>query len=243
MVRGEGDAVPDVSLFQLDGGSVRALGSGELLRGRRVVVFALPGAFTPTCSSQHLPRFEELAPSLRAQGVDDILCISVNDPFVLEEWQRNQGLRQVRLLSDGNGEFTAAMGLLLDQHDLGLGQRSRRYSMLVNNGVIEKLLLEPEESGDPYTVSDADTMLDHLASGAARPPRIALLSKPGCPYCAKARALLEEHHLPFEDIALNDAIRARVIGAIAGASTTPQVFIDGTRIGGSEELERYLSER
>lgn len=238
----EGARVPQARLHRLENGEPRPIDSQELFApGRTVVAFALPGAFTPTCSSQHLPRYEELAPTLRAQGVDAVVCLSVNDPFVMSEWGRNQGLHQVQLIADGNAEFAQAMGMLLDDRALGMGLRSRRYSMLVRDGRIDKLFVEPDEPGDPYTVSDADTMLDYLAPGCRRPSRVAIFTKPGCPHCARAKRLLEEHGLAYEEIALDDARRARLLAAVAGAATAPQVFIDGRHIGDSGALEAWLA--
>lgn len=225
----------------MDDGEVRALPAAELFDGRTVIVFALPGAFTPTCSSQHLPRFEELAPQFRAHGVDDIVCLSVNDPFVMAEWGKNQNLREVRLVSDGNGEFARGMGMLLDHRDLGMGERSRRYSMLVRDGRIEKMFVEPDRPGDPFEISDADTLFRHLAPDAPQPPHIALITKAGCPHCARARELLGQRGLAYTELPLTDAVRARVLAAVAGEQTAPQVFVDGRRIGGVEALERYLS--
>jgi peroxiredoxin (alkyl hydroperoxide reductase subunit C) len=138
----------------------------EIFAGKKVVVFSLPGAFTPTCSSNHLPRYEELYDEFRAQGVDAIYCISVNDAFVMFQWGKQQGAKNVKLLPDGNGEFTRAMGMLVDKSNLGFGTRSWRYSMLVDDMNIEKVFAE-EGMGDncptdPFEVSDADTMLAYL---------------------------------------------------------------------------------
>ncbi|WP_084196853.1 glutathione peroxidase [Solimonas soli] len=235
--------IPDCALRVRRDGHWQAVRSTALFAGRRVVVFALPGAFTPTCSSQHLPRYEELAPLMRRHGVDAVFCVSVNDPFVMDEWGRNQGVREVQLLSDGNGEFTSAMGMLLDARALGLGRRSRRYSMLVRDGVVERLFAERDADGDPYEVSDADTMLGCLAPQAPRPPRIVVFAKPGCPYCAAARRALDGAGLRYENIELPDAKRARVLGALGVRPTAPQVFADGERIGGSEELAGWLRRR
>ncbi|MBU6250514.1 MAG: peroxiredoxin [Cyanobacteria bacterium REEB417] len=142
------------------------LSSDALFAGRRVVVFSLPGAFTPTCSSNHLPRYEELDAEFRAQGVDQIICVSVNDAFVMFQWGRHVGAKNVFLLPDGNGEFTRKMGMLVDKSNLGFGLRSWRYSMLVNDGLIEKIFVEPGFEDhcpvDPFEVSDADTMLAFL---------------------------------------------------------------------------------
>ncbi|WP_008308428.1 peroxiredoxin [Leptolyngbya sp. PCC 6406] len=143
----------------------------EIFGGKRVVVFSLPGAFTPTCSSTHLPRYEELYEDIKAQGVDEILCISVNDAFVMFQWGKAQGADKVVLLPDGNGEFTRKMGMLVDKSNLGFGLRSWRYSMVVNDGAIEKIFIEPDFSDncptDPFEVSDADTMLTYLKSAKA----------------------------------------------------------------------------
>jgi glutaredoxin-like protein len=239
----EGAAIPQATLRWLEQGQLSEIATRELFANRNVVVFALPGAFTPTCSSQHLPQYEELVPNLRAAGVDEVLCIAVNDAFVMAEWGTQQQVRDVRLLADGNGEFTDAMGMLLDGSAKGLGRRSRRYSMLVRKGHIEKIFAEADEEGDPFKVSDAATMLRYLAPDQQQPPHIALLSKPGCPFCAHARALLDEHGLRYTDVPLPDAARARVLAAMAGAITAPQVFADGQLIGGSEQLEAWLKQR
>ena len=160
----EGKLVPDVVFHTRENDQWVDVSSQELFAGRTVVLFALPGAFTPTCSANHLPRFDELAPAIREHGVDEILCLSVNDAFVMNAWAKHQGAANVRMLPDGNGEFTAAMGMLVDKSSLGFGKRSWRYSMLVRDGVIEKMFIEPQVEGDPYEVSDADTMLRYLES-------------------------------------------------------------------------------
>lgn len=140
----------------------------DLFAGKRVIVFSLPGAFTPTCSTSHLPRYEALYDEFQAHGIDSIVCISVNDAFVMFQWGKNMGAERVFLLPDGNGEFTRKMGMLVDKANLGFGMRSWRYSMLVNDGVIEKMFVEPEFGDncptDPFEVSDADTMLNYLKS-------------------------------------------------------------------------------
>jgi peroxiredoxin len=140
--------------------------SDDLFGGRRVVLFALPGAFTPTCSSNHLPRYEELHQEFMDQGIDQIICLSVNDAFVMFQWGKHVGAHNVLLLPDGNAEFTRKMGMLVDRSNLGFGLRSWRYSMLVNDGVIEKAFIEDHFSDncpvDPFEVSDADTMLAYL---------------------------------------------------------------------------------
>jgi thioredoxin-dependent peroxiredoxin len=138
----------------------------DIFGGKKVVVFSLPGAFTPTCSTSHLPRYEELYNEFKALGVDEIYCLSVNDAFVMYQWGLKQGAKNVKLLPDGNGEFSKAMGMLVDKSNLGFGMRSWRYSMLVNDYKVEKVFSEEgfidNCPTDPFEVSDADTMLNYL---------------------------------------------------------------------------------
>ena len=140
--------------------------TADIFGGKKVIVFSLPGAFTPTCSSNHLPRYDELYDEFKAQGIDEIVCVSVNDTFVMFKWGREQGNKNIFLLPDGNAEFTRKMGMLVDKSNLGFGMRSWRYSMLVNDGAIEKMFVEPDFGDncptDPFEVSDADTMLAYL---------------------------------------------------------------------------------
>lgn len=142
------------------------LTTDELFANKKVVIFSLPGAFTPTCSTSHLPRYEALYEEFKAQGVDEVVCLSVNDAFVMYQWGLKQGRKNVFLLPDGNGEFTRKMGMLVDKSNLGFGMRSWRYSMLVDNKKIVKAFVEPDYGDncptDPFEVSDADTMLNYL---------------------------------------------------------------------------------
>lgn len=142
--------------------------SDDIFKGKKVVLFALPGAFTPTCSTSHLPRYEELYEEFTANGVDAIVCLSVNDAFVMYQWGLHQGAKNVYLLPDGSGTFSRHMGALVDKDNLGFGMRSWRYSMLVEDRKITKMFSEAGFSDncgtDPFEVSDADTMLNHLKS-------------------------------------------------------------------------------
>ena len=215
--------------------------SAEIFSGKTVVVFSLPGAFTPTCSSSHVPRYNQLSPLFRSKGVDEIVCVSVNDAFVMNEWKVDQKADNVTFLPDGNGDFTAAMGMLVNKDELGFGRRSWRYSMLVRDGVIEKMFIEPEQPGDPYEVSDADTMLDYLAPGAEKPLNVSIMTRKGCPYCVRAKGLLRDAGIEYEELVLNRDYTDRSLRAIANAATFPQVFIDGTHIGGAGDLETWLT--
>jgi len=144
------------------------LTTAEIFENKKVVVFSLPGAFTPTCSTSHLPRYEELYDEFRAQGVDAIICVSVNDAFVMYQWGQQQGAENVFLLPDGSGEFTRKMGMLVCKDNLGFGMRSWRYSMFVDNRNVEQMFVEEGFDDncptDPFEVSDADTMLEYLKS-------------------------------------------------------------------------------
>jgi len=239
----EGQTVPDVSLRVRRDGEWKTLTTDEVFAGKNVIVFSLPGAFTPTCSSTHLPRYNELAPVFRAKGIDAIVCVAVNDPFVMEEWGKDQEAENVLLLPDGNGAFTEAMGLLVDKSDLNFGKRSWRYSMLVRDRKIEKMFLEPQKPGDPFEVSDADTMLRYLDPDPKLPEQVAILTREGCSFCAQAKKMLSEAGIDYAEIALPHTIRSKALGAIARAQTVPQVFVDGELIGGSEALQKFLAER
>ena len=216
--------------------------TAEIFNNKKVIVFALPGAFTPTCSSSHLPRYNELAPVFKEQGVDDIVCLSVNDAFVMNAWAADQGSSNITFLPDGNGEFSAGMGMLVDKLDLGFGKRSWRYSMLVENGVIIKQFIEADKPGDPFEVSDADTMLNYLAPDAAIPKRVSILTKPGCPHCKRAKDVLTENAYIYEEIELGSGgVSYSSLAAISGRLTTPQIYIDGQHIGGSEDLDTWIA--
>jgi glutaredoxin-like protein len=232
----EGKRVPQVTFRTRVDNDWRNVTTDEIFRDKTVAVFSLPGAFTPTCSSTHLPRYNELAPAFRASGVDAIVCVSMNDPFVMEEWARDQECANVLLLPDGNGEFTAGMGMLVDKSDLGFGKRSWRYSMLVRDGVVEKMFIEPQKPGDPFEVSDADTMLAYLNPKAKKPDQVAIFTREGCSYCTKAKALLKNLGYDYAEVPLDHRIRTKVIGAVTGKGTVPQIFINGRYIGGYEEL-------
>lgn len=237
----EGQRVPAATFRTRVDSDWRDLSSSDVFDGKTVVVFSLPGAFTPTCSSSHVPRFDQLAQAFSNCGVDDVVCISVNDAFVMNEWKESQGAESVTFLPDGNGEFTEKMGMLVDKQDLGFGKRSWRYSMLVRDGVIEKMFIEPTQPGDPYEVSDADTMLRYLAPSEPAPVDVAVLSRDGCPHCARAKGLLRDAGIEFEALELNKQYSDRTLRAIADATSLPQVFINGEKIGGADELEAWLS--
>jgi len=238
----EGQHVPNVTFKTRRDFEWVDLTSNDVFAGKSVVVFSLPGAFTPTCSSSHVPRYNQLAPKFKELGIDEIICISVNDAFVMAEWQQSQNADRVSFLPDGNGEFTDGMGLLVGKENLGFGKRSWRYSMLVRDGVVEKMFIEPEEPGDPFKVSDADTMLKYLDPAVQMPHDVTIFSRPGCPFCAKAKGLLRDAGIEFEELVLNRDYTDQTLRAVVVETSYPQIFIDGQHIGGSDDLEAWLEE-
>jgi peroxiredoxin len=155
-----GDALPKVNFMTPTADGPAPISTDDVFKGKRVALFAVPGAFTPTCSAKHLPGFKEHAAELKAKGVDTIACVSVNDVFVMKAWAKDQGVEgQILMLADGNGEFTHALGLEMDGSKFGLGQRSQRYSLVAKDGVVEKLNIE---AGGEFKVSAADYMLAQL---------------------------------------------------------------------------------
>ena len=239
----EGKPVPQVTFKTRSDNQWLDVSTDDVFKGRTVVVFSLPGAFTPTCSSTHLPRYNELVATFKANGVDQIVCLAVNDAFVMNQWKLEQQVQDIALLPDGNGEFTAGMGMLVDKSNIGFGRRSWRYSMLVRNGVIEKMFIEPASTGDPLEVSDADTMLKYINPQAVVPEPVAIFAKPGCPHCARAKALLDAGGYRYDEIRLGQGISSSTLRAVSGSGTWPQVFIGGRLIGGADELEAHLAAR
>jgi glutaredoxin/glutathione-dependent peroxiredoxin len=155
-----GDRLPNVTVIQATADGPNPIGVEELFKGKKVALFAVPGAFTPTCSAKHLPGFKEQAGAIRAKGVDMIACLSVNDAFVMRAWGESQKVGDdIVMLADGNGEFTKAVGLELDAARFGMGPRSQRYSMIIDDGVVKELNVE---AGGEFRVSAADYLLAQL---------------------------------------------------------------------------------
>ena len=156
----EGDRLPDATFMTYGPEGPRPITTDEVFKGKRVALLAVPGAFTPTCSAKHLPGFKEKAAELRGKGIDAIACVSVNDVFVMKAWGQDQGVGEdIIMLADGNGAFTRDIGLDMDSSKFGMGPRSQRYSMIVNDGVVEKLNVE---EGGEFRVSSADYMMAQL---------------------------------------------------------------------------------
>jgi len=237
----EGQSVPSVTFKTRHNDQWLDVTTEQLFANKTVVLFSLPGAFTPTCSSTHLPRYNELAGVFKQNGVDEIVCLSVNDTFVMNAWLSDQDAQNITVIPDGNGEFTQGMGMLVDKQAIGFGKRSWRYAMLVKNGVIEKMFIEPEKDGDPFEVSDADTMLNYINKDAQAPADVSLFTKAGCPHCARAKTLLTEKGMRFEEIVVGQDVSLLSLRAMSGNTTVPQIFIAGQHIGGADELEAHFT--
>ena len=154
-----GEKLPNATFMKMGPDGPQPMSTDDVFAGKRVALFAVPGAFTPTCSAKHLPGFVEKAAMLKARGIDDIACVSVNDVFVMGAWGQQAGSEDVNMLADGNGEFAKAIGLELDGSGFGMGQRSQRYAMVVDDGTVEKLFIEaPGE----FKVSSAEHMLSEI---------------------------------------------------------------------------------
>ena len=167
-MRTEGYTIPEVQFQFREKGEFVTRTSSELFNGKRVIIFSLPGAFTPTCSAYQLPGFEEKYEDFIGSGIDDIYCISVNDGFVMNAWAQDQNIKNVKLIPDGNAYFTRSMGMLVNKSNLGFGDRSWRYAMVVDNGVITKLFVEEgmrdNADSDPYEASTPDKVLDYVSA-------------------------------------------------------------------------------
>lgn len=239
----EGKPVPDVELAELSNGKVEKFRSKDLFKGKRIILFALPGAFTPTCSTAHVPGYVAQLKEFRDSGVDDIVCLSVNDPFVMEAWHQSEKAQGVHFVADPFAEFTRAMGMDIDNRDALLGVRSWRYSMFVEDGTIRKMFIEPDVPGDPFEVSDADTMLKYLSPDRKSIGPVLVLARHGCRHCQRAKELLKQQGVPFDAVYLGDELSMQGVKAASGTATVPQVFIDGKLVGGADQLEKFFAQR
>ncbi|GGC23268.1 peroxiredoxin [Novosphingobium marinum] len=154
-----GDKLPDVTLIKATAEGPEKVQSSDYFKGRKVALFSVPGAFTPTCSAKHLPGFVDKSGDLKGKGVDEIACTAVNDPFVMQAWKERDGSEDVTMLADGNGEFAQALGLTMDGSGFGLGQRGSRWSMVVDDGTVQQLNVE---DGGDFKVSSAEHMLSQM---------------------------------------------------------------------------------
>lgn len=232
--------VPDVTFKVIENGEWKNVTTDDLFKGKTVVVHSLPGAATPTCSTSHLPRYDELFNLFKEQGVDDVLCLSVNDTFVMNAWKKDLDIKNIKMVPDGNGEFTQKMGMLVDKSDLGFGMRSWRYSMLVKDKKIVKMFIEPQEAGDPFKVSDADTMLKAINEEIQFPKAYSLITREGCPFCARAKELLTEKKIYFYEIKRETGVNAVALRGLTGRTTYPQLLVDGELVGGYEDMAKYF---
>lgn len=155
-----GDKIPEVKLKSVTSQGIKDVTTGDVFAGKKVVLFAVPGAFTPTCSARHLPGFIDKASEFKAKGIASVVCVSVNDAFVMDSWGKDRGAGdRVVMLADGNGEFTEAMGLVLDASGFGMGKRSQRYAAIVDDGVVKELCVD---APGKFEVSSAEAMLGRI---------------------------------------------------------------------------------
>jgi glutaredoxin len=173
--------------------------------------------------------------------IDDVVCLAVNDPYVMEAWQQSEKASGIHFIADPYGEFTRAMGMDVYNREAALGLRSWRYSMVVANGTIEKMFIEPDVPGDPFEVSDAETMLKYLRPEYSGKQSAFMLARHGCIHCHRAKQLLNERGIPFEAVHLGDELTMQGVRAASGAATVPQVFIAGKLIGDGQQLRQYLN--
>lgn len=228
----EGKKINNVLIPIIRNGEWKKIESDEIFTNKKVIVFALPGAMTPTCSNTHLPEYEELYSVFLENGIDEVYCLSVNDTFVMNDWAKSLGIKNVKMLPDGNADLTREVGMLVDKRDLGFGERSWRYSMVVNNGVIEKMFIEPQEPGDPFKVSDATTMLKYINPKAQRPDNYVVLARDGCPFCEKTKVWMRDNSFSHTVIEVD----AKTLKTISGKNTYPQIYKNGKNLGGYSDL-------
>ena len=236
----EGQRVPQRHVPRPRGQHLEKLTSDDIFKNKTVVVFSLPGAFTPTCSSTHLPRYNELAPAFFKEGVDSIVCVSVNDTFVMNEWAKDQESANITLLPDGSGAFTEGMGMLVDKSDLGFGKRSWRYSMLVKDGVVQKMFIEPERKAIPLKCrTPTPCWRTSRPRPEARPGGRVLQA--GLPVLRGSQgAAAGQGFRSDRDPAGEQGPRPRHRRRL-GQGTAPQVFINGSLIGGLDDLKAHFA--
>ncbi|MGL4525172.1 MAG: glutathione peroxidase [Spirochaetia bacterium] len=228
----EGNPVPSVT-FKTRQRSIHLIevSTDRIFKGKKVVFFALPGAFTPTCTMEHIPRYEQLFKMFKEKGIDEVVCLAVNDPFVMERFGEDLGIHNVRLLPDGNGEFTKAMGMGLDLSAVSASIRSKRYSMYVVDGIIKKIFAEKDN--DPpgqLSVSDADSMYAYLFPTAPKLLNISMIVLPGCPDCAKMKMIFDTGKVPYEELRYGYEVNGTTLKALTGEKRFPQIFIDGKHV-------------
>jgi peroxiredoxin/glutaredoxin len=229
--------IKDFNFKIMENGEWKELLTSQIFKNKRVIVLALPGAFTPTCTTTHLPRYEELYDTLMSEGIDEVYCLSVNDTFVMNAWFKEVDVKKIKALPDGTGEFTKSLGMLVNKDELGFGQRSWRYSMVIDNGLVEKAFIEDNVEGDPFKISDADTMLNYINPKAKKPESNILITRNGCPYCDIAKKHLDLKGIKYKEISKNEnGVDAIILRGLTGNSTYPQLIISGYIVGGSENI-------
>ena len=218
----------------------------DILADKKIIIFGLPGAFTPTCSSSHLPRYEQLFDSFTANGIDEIWCLSVNDTFVMNAWAQHQGVSKVKMLPDGNATIVRLLGMDVLKEDLGFGPRAWRFSMMLDDATVKHHFIEDPSSSalDPFALSDADTMLKALNPLAIKPADILLFTKTDCPFCLEIKQRLAQADIPFTELPLADNLRNAALRSLLGSGhehTVPLAFINGNLCHGVTQIRSTLA--
>lgn len=218
-----GTKVPDVTFRTREDHSWVYRTTDDFFKDKRVIVFALPGAFNPICSSIYLPAYNDLYDTFRSTDIDDVYCLTVNDGFVLEAWRQAEKADKITMLPDVEGAFTKKLGFLDDNH-------SWRYSMIVNDKIIEKMFIESDAvSVDPYSLSSAEMMLSYLDPKAVLPDSVTIFTKHGCGNCEAVKEYFNNHDIPFDELILNEDFTIRTVRAISGSTFLPQIFVNGSK--------------
>jgi glutaredoxin-like protein len=204
-----------------------------------VIVFALPGAYTPTCSTPTCRGYNELAPVFSKLGVDEIVCLSVDDAFVMSEWQKDQNAPNITFIPTATAEFSRKMGLLVDKTALGFATAPGAIRCCARRRDREAVH-RAAEGRRPVRGLDADTMLAYLAPREKAPEPAVVFAREGCPHCARAKAVLDANGVVYEQVTLGKGVTFSTVRAVSGKGTFPQVFIGGKLIGGADDVEAYF---
>lgn len=207
----------------------------ELFSGKRVVLFALPGAFTLTCSLLHLPGYEELYEEFKASGVDELYCLSVNDGFVMNAWAEKQEIKKVKMLPDALAKWTKSLNLEVESAELGL--RSKRYALIIDDKEIVESFIE--EDNKNLGISSAKKVLQYLNPSIILPSNVVIFTFPECIHCFRAKEMLKTHGIKYSEQVFNKDFDFNTLKALGGGKI-PQIFIDGEHLGGESELKKWL---
>ena len=236
----EGQRVPNVTFPVREGNTWKKLTSDDIFKNKTVVVFSLPGAFTPTCSSTHLPRYNELAPAFFKEGVDSIVCVSVNDTFVMNEWARTRNRPTSRCCPTATAPSPKAWACWSTRATWVSASAAGATPCWSRTAWCRRCSSSRKRKAIPLKCRTPTPCWRTRAQGQ-KPDQVVVFSKPGCPFCVEAKALLQDKGFDPIEIPLENKVRGRVIGAVSGKGTAPQVFINGSLIGGLDDLKAHFA--